>query len=234
MCVRAIYSQSNVSRCEIYLRCPTEGGCGPIGLKTLFAESKVCQNDVPLWVQQDVLRLQVSGKQNIKKTVLNYPMCPPGGAKGSHFTCKRCAESGGSQEHLRFQQHRSELEAPGRPSPSGGGRRAAGDKDQSASRSKSLVRQRCRTATHLSAVHVVQNKVELVCGLEGVMKPHQEGMLDVLHEDAALGHDVLLLLKGRQHEWPLRLYRIKKKLCEEWILTSFFFRMIFFCSTFTA
>lgn len=52
---------------------------------------------------------------------------------------------------------------------------------------------RCESDTHLSAVDIVQNKVQLVCSLEGVVQPHQEGMLDVLHQHAALSHDVLLL-----------------------------------------
>lgn len=47
--------------------------------------------------------------------------------------------------------------------------------------------------TYLSTVDIVQNKVQLVCSLEGVVQPHQEGMLDVLHKHAALSHDVLLL-----------------------------------------
>lgn len=46
---------------------------------------------------------------------------------------------------------------------------------------------------YLSAVDIVQNKVQLVCCLEGVMQPNQEGVLDVLHQHTALSHDVLLL-----------------------------------------
>lgn len=46
---------------------------------------------------------------------------------------------------------------------------------------------------YLSAVDIVENKVQLVSSLEGVVQPHQEGMLDVLHQHTALSHDVLLL-----------------------------------------
>lgn len=43
-----------------YLRRPAEGrGCAVV-LQTFFAEAKVCEDDVALRVQQDVLRLQVS------------------------------------------------------------------------------------------------------------------------------------------------------------------------------
>ena len=48
-------------------------------------------------------------------------------------------------------------------------------------------------AAYLSSVDVVQDEIELVCGLEGVVEAHQEGMLDVLHEHTALCHDVPLL-----------------------------------------
>ena len=51
-------------------------------------------------------------------------------------------------------------------------------------------------AAHLSTVDVVQHKVEFVIRLEGVVQSHQEGVFDVLHQHAALGHD-MLLLRGR-------------------------------------
>lgn len=34
--------------------------------------------------------------------------------------------------------------------------------------------------THLSAIDVVQDKVEFICSLKGVMQAHQERMLDIL------------------------------------------------------
>lgn len=52
---------------------------------------------------------------------------------------------------------------------------------------------------YLASVDVVQHEVELVGGLEGVMKPHQERMFEVLQQNAALGHD-MLLLGGKQKE----------------------------------
>lgn len=51
---------------------------------------------------------------------------------------------------------------------------------------------------YLATVDVVQHKVELVGGLEGVMKPHQERVLDVLQQDAALSHDMLLLERKKK------------------------------------
>lgn len=50
-----------------------------------------------------------------------------------------------------------------------------------------------RFLTYLSTVNVVQHKVQFVSSLEGVVEPHQEGMLDVFHQHAALSHDMLLL-----------------------------------------
>lgn len=46
---------------------------------------------------------------------------------------------------------------------------------------------------YLSAIDVVKHKVKLVSCLEGVVQPHQEGMLDILHQHTALSHDVLML-----------------------------------------
>ena len=46
----------------------------------------------------------------------------------------------------------------------------------------------------LPSVDVVQNKVQLVAGLEGVVQPHQEGVRHVLQEDVPLCHDVLHLV----------------------------------------
>lgn len=51
-----------VERFVSYLRRPAEGSCCTIGLKTFFAEAKVCEDNVALRVQQDVLRLQVPVK----------------------------------------------------------------------------------------------------------------------------------------------------------------------------
>lgn len=51
----------------------------------------------------------------------------------------------------------------------------------------------CRIWAYLSTINIVQDEVQLVGGLEGVVQPHQEGMLDVLHQHTALSHDVLLL-----------------------------------------
>lgn len=50
--------------------------------------------------------------------------------------------------------------------------------------------------TDLATVDVVEDKVQFVSGLEGEVQPHQEGVLDVLHQHAALCHD-MLLLEGR-------------------------------------
>lgn len=99
---------------------------------------------------------------------------------------------------------------------------------------------------YLSAVDIVEHKVQLVSGLEGVVKPHQEGMFDVLHQHTALGHDMLLLEGGHQvmrmlrpshgHS-TLRHRRFHLMTWDEDIskaFTSFFFMMIFFCRTLTA
>lgn len=51
--------------------------------------------------------------------------------------------------------------------------------------------------THFSSIDEIQNKVELVCGLEGVVQSHQEWMLHILQEHVALGHNVFLL-KNKQ------------------------------------
>lgn len=56
-----------IMRFVLYLRCPTEGCCGTIGLKTFFAEAKVCEDNVALRVYEYVLRLQVPGKKKKKK-----------------------------------------------------------------------------------------------------------------------------------------------------------------------
>lgn len=54
--------------------------------------------------------------------------CPLGGAVGLFFTCIQCAGSGGSQVHLQFQQRKTWLWAPGRPSLSEDGRTAGENK----------------------------------------------------------------------------------------------------------
>ena len=51
----------------------------------------------------------------------------------------------------------------------------------------------CEILNYLSTVDIVEYKVQLVSSLEGVVQPHQEGMLDVLHQHTALSHDMLLL-----------------------------------------
>lgn len=63
--------------------------------------------------------------------------CPLGGAVASLFTCTLCAESGGSQVHLQFQQRRTWLWAPGRFSLSGDGRTAGVEKSKHLSASVS-------------------------------------------------------------------------------------------------
>lgn len=122
---------------------------------------------------------------------------PPGGAAAPHITCTQCAGSEGSQVHLLSQRRRTWLWAPGRSSLSGDGRRAAEtetDRQSGPNQEKLLGTSSVRLRlTHLSTVDVVQHKVELVCGLEGVVQPHQERVLDVLHQHTALSHDVLLL-----------------------------------------
>lgn len=55
---------------------------------------------------------------------------PQGGTAGLILTCTRCAGSGGSRVHLQFRQRRTWLWAPGRSSPSGDGRRAAGEETE--------------------------------------------------------------------------------------------------------
>lgn len=52
----------------------------------------------------------------------------------------------------------------------------------------------------LTTVDVVQDEVELVGRLEGVVETDQEWMLEVLQEDAPLGHDVFRLV-GRIRGW---------------------------------
>lgn len=95
----------------------------------------------------------------------------------------------------------------------------------------------CRTVAYLSTVDVVQHKVQLVSSLEGVVQPHQEGMLDVLHQHTALSHDMLLLEERR---WIItcRFHCIShyqpRENRQRRGPTSFFFRMIFFCNTLTA
>ena len=46
----------------------------------------------------------------------------------------------------------------------------------------------------LSAVDIVQHKVEFGAGLEGVVEPHQERVSHVLQQHVPLGHDVLDLV----------------------------------------
>ena len=46
----------------------------------------------------------------------------------------------------------------------------------------------------LSAVDIVQHKVELGAGLEGVVEAHQEWVSHVLQQHVPLGHDVLDLV----------------------------------------
>lgn len=48
-------------------------------------------------------------------------------------------------------------------------------------------------ATHLSSVDEIQHKVQLVCSLEGVVEPNQEGMFHILQQHVPFRHDVLLL-----------------------------------------
>lgn len=59
-----------------------------------------------------------------------------------------------------------------------------------------------RSDTHLSPVDEVQDEVQLVCRLEGVMEPHQERVFHVLQQHVALCHDVFLLKRRKeQHRW---------------------------------
>lgn len=53
-------------------------------------------------------------------------------------------------------------------------------------------------STHLSPVDIVENEVELLRRLEGVTQAHKEGVLYVLQQHTALGHDVVLLWSHRQ------------------------------------
>lgn len=53
--------------------------------------------------------------------------------------------------------------------------------------------------THLSSVYVVQDKVELLWGLEGVVEPNQKRMFQTLQQHISLCHYVLLL-KGEKTE----------------------------------
>lgn len=43
-----------------YLRCTAEGRRGAVGFDVLLAQAEICEDDVALRVQQDVLRLQIS------------------------------------------------------------------------------------------------------------------------------------------------------------------------------
>lgn len=46
---------------------------------------------------------------------------------------------------------------------------------------------------YLSSVHIVQDKVEFLCGLERVMKPNQKRVFQTFQQHISLRHDVLLL-----------------------------------------
>lgn len=59
-----------VERLALYLRCPAEGRCCTIILKTFFAEAEICEDNVALRVQQDVLRLQVPVNKETSKLKL--------------------------------------------------------------------------------------------------------------------------------------------------------------------
>lgn len=54
-------------------------------------------------------------------------------------------------------------------------------------------------ASYLSPVDIVEDKVELLWGLEGVVEAHQERMLQALQQHVPLCHDVLLLEDTKQH-----------------------------------
>ena len=54
---------------------------------------------------------------------------------------------------------------------------------------------------YLASIDVVQDEVELLWGLEGVVEPHQEGVFKALQEDVPLCHDVLLLQEGERNGW---------------------------------
>lgn len=51
-------------------------------------------------------------------------------------------------------------------------------------------------ATHLSSIDEIQHEVQLVCSLEGIVEPDQEGVFDILQQHVAFGHDVFLLSGG--------------------------------------
>lgn len=55
-----------------------------------------------------------------------------------------------------------------------------------------------RHVEYLSPIYVVQDKVELLWGLEGVVEPNQERMFQTLQQDISLCHNVLLLMKGNR------------------------------------
>lgn len=54
------YDTFDSSGFSSYLWCAAEGGRGPIRLYVLLAEAEICEDNVSLRVQQDVLWLQVS------------------------------------------------------------------------------------------------------------------------------------------------------------------------------
>lgn len=54
--------------------------------------------------------------------------------------------------------------------------------------------------THFPTVDKIQDEVELVCSLQRVMQAREERVLDILQEDATLGHDVLLLQENKHSE----------------------------------
>lgn len=53
---------------------------------------------------------------------------------------------------------------------------------------------------YLSSIDVIEYKIEFVGCLEGVVQSYQEGMLYILHQNASLCHDVLLLDGERQRQ----------------------------------
>lgn len=64
-------ADNKVQRSALYLRCPAEGRCCTIIFQTFFAEAKICEDNVALRVQQDVLRLQVPVNTKRRQS-LNY------------------------------------------------------------------------------------------------------------------------------------------------------------------
>ncbi len=48
--------------------------------------------------------------------------------------------------------------------------------------------------TNLPSIDVIEDKVQFVRGLEGVVKTDQERMFDILHQNIPLRHDVLSLI----------------------------------------